>query len=102
MRSRRLKVFRKSHPYACRKSYIFNRLTPAFAGSTRRECWIVMSIESHPRACGKRKNPLTATSFASDPPPRVRETLFYFVFCSHERTHPRACRKRYSSLRKAP
>ncbi len=77
------------------------RITPAYAGNTNTAIHKKVTLEDHPRVCGKHINRKVKTRLKWGSPPRMRETRFF-----NERTvrttwdHPRVCGKHRLPLRK--
>ena len=55
--------------------WLVHGITPACAGKTSISVTRFLSIQDHPRVCGKNLSLVTWTPFNSGSPPRVREKL---------------------------
>ena len=90
------------------------RITPAYAGNTKRQNKLTLLKKDHPRVCGKHFLSFCSCSSSRGSPPRMRETHFssyeklllfgitpayvgntYLLFCrcASEKDHPRVCGK---------
>ena len=59
------------------KRYSVRRITPAYAGKTKRLQQTTKLIQDHPRVCGKNRQMRAQRKRSLGSPPRMREKLYY-------------------------
>ncbi len=70
--------------YYLTRNYTYDRITPAYAGSTNLGTIQQIQSQDHPRVCGKYVKLSRLMYPPQGSPPRMREVLFSPIYNSYE------------------